>query len=113
MTPTGHQENHAAAKSEDTPERCGTTFETLAVCGFIFGIFSIVASVFAVGLAAQGAEGDRGDGAGGSEVAAPSGVSTLDVTLKDFAFDPDDLRVDAGAVPHPPNDGSVDRKSGV
>src|SRR3546814_12298468 len=107
MTTTEHKENHTAAKAEDTPERRGTTFETLAVCGFIFGIFSIVASVFAVGLAAQGADGDRGDGAGGSEVAAPSGVSTLEVTLKDFAFDPDDLRVDAGAVLNLTNEGSV------
>src|SRR3546814_7714207 len=42
-----------------------------------------------------------------SEVAAPSGVSTLEVTLKDFAFDPDDLRVDAGAVLNLTNEGSV------
>ena len=35
-----------AVHSGPVPVRKGTTFETLAVCGFIFGLFAIVAAIF-------------------------------------------------------------------
>ena len=106
MTTTEHDDDRPSSAADGPQAPRGTTFETLAVVGFIFGLFAIVASVFAVVLAAQGADGG-GSAGGGGELAEPSGVSTLDVTLKDFAFDPDDLRVDAGAVLNLTNEGSV------
>ena len=61
-----------AVHSGPVPVRKGTTFETLAVCGFIFGLFAIVAAIFAVGLAARAASDASGSGGGGS---AGGGVS--------------------------------------
>ena len=101
----------AATTSSDaapSPPRPGTTFETLAVCGFIFGLFSIVIAVFALGLAAR-TVGEADNAGGGGEAAAPAagGTSTLDVSLKDFAIDPDALSVAAGATLNLTNDGAV------
>lgn len=86
----------------------GTTFETLAVCGFIFGMFAIVAAVFAVGLATRAVDEAKDSRSGTANVAAPSGgVSTLDVSLKEFAIGPADLRVAAGATIAIQNNGTV------
>lgn len=89
----------------------GTTFETLAVCGFIFGIFAIVVAVFAVGLAARAVDEAKGSsGSSASSAPAPAaagGVETLDVSLKDFAIAPRDLRVSASAVLQITNDGAI------
>lgn len=95
-----------AGSSTTTAPRQGTTFETLAVCGFIFGMFAMVTSVFALGLAARSA-GDGGGSKGSGEAAPAGGTATLDVSLKDFSIDPGDLRVDAGAVLNVTNDGAV------
>lgn len=89
--------------------RPGITFETLAVCGFIFSMFSVVIAVFAVGFALRAIDEAENSG-GGGEVAAPvagGGTSTLDVSLKEFAFDPDALSVAAGATLNLTNDGAV------
>jgi uncharacterized cupredoxin-like copper-binding protein len=92
------------------PATPGTTFETLAVCGFIFGIFAIVAAVFAVGLAARAVDEHRNVAAqvNTSDANAPTpAASTLDVSLKEFAIDPADLRVRAGAVLDLTNEGAI------
>lgn len=90
--------------------RPGTTFETLAVCGFIFGLFAVLVAVFAVGLAARAV--DEADDAGGSGAAAApaadaGGTETLDVSLKEFAIDPAELSVAAGSTLDVTNDGAV------
>ena len=98
----------APAPTTQTPTAGpGTTFETLAVCGFIFGLFAIVAAVFAVGLAARAVD-EAKDSTGGTEVTqSAGGVSTLEVSLKDFLIEPEDLRVNTGAVLQISNDGAV------
>ena len=83
----------------------GSTFETLAVCAFIFGMFAVVISMFAVGLAGR-AVSEAGDG-GGDDGATGGGVETTEVTLSDFAFDPGELSVPADAVLTLVNDGAV------
>ena len=98
----------APAPAQTPTAAPGTTFETLAVCGFIFGIFAIVAAVFAVGLAARAVDEAKASNGGGTEAAQPAGgASTLEVSLKDFAIDPEDLQVDAGAVLQISNEGAV------
>lgn len=113
--------DHEAAASPHADQRAttpaGTTFETLAVCGFIFGIFAIVAAVFAVGLAARAVDEANGSG-GSSPSAAPApaaadGVETLDVSLKEFAIEPGDLRVSASAVLQVTNDGAIQHNLAV
>lgn len=89
----------------------GTTFETLAVCGFIFGMFAIVAAVFAVGLAARAVDEHR-DVAAQLEASTPSGAGTqpaaaTETSLTEFAIDPDDLRVSSGAVLDVTNEGAI------
>ncbi|HTO01087.1 MAG TPA: cupredoxin domain-containing protein [Microthrixaceae bacterium] len=73
------------------------TFETLAVVGFIFGIFAMAAAVFAVGLSARAVEvSGRSGGSGGTEAAAGGGgPSSVDVEMKEFAFDPNDIKIAA------------------
>ena len=89
-----------------SPSR-GSTFETLAVCGFIFGLFAVVISIFAVGLAGR-AVSEAGDGGGGDDAAgAGGGVATSEVVMTEFAFDPDELLVPADAVLTLINDGAV------
>ncbi|MCB0975919.1 MAG: cupredoxin domain-containing protein [Acidimicrobiales bacterium] len=95
------------------PAKSGTTFETLAVVGFIFGMFAIVAAVFAVGLAARAVSEANGSGGGGgsSESAATTGgggAAITEVTLGDFFIKPKDATVKAGSVLTVKNEGSVD-----
>lgn len=75
----------------------GMTFETLAVVGFIFGVFAIAAAVFAIGLSARAVEvSGRNQGSGGGEAAASTGgPKSVDVSMKEFAFDPKDIKVAA------------------
>lgn len=87
--------------------RRGATFETLAVCGFIFGIFAMTAAVFAVGLAARAVTVAEGGG-GGSSAAATEAPTVQSVTLGDFFIDPDEATVDSGAVLDLTNEGAVD-----
>jgi len=105
-TDTAPTTSHGTARDDDGPS---TTFETLAVCGFIFGIFAIVAAVFAVGLAARAAGDARGQGGGATPASsvAASGAGTLDVSLKEFSIDPGAITVKSGAVLRIANDGAI------
>lgn len=97
-----------ATSSQQAPAPAGTTFETLALCGFIFGLFAIVAAVFAVGLAARAVDEAKSSSGAGTETAQPAGgASTLQVSLKEFTINPVDLRVNAGAVLQVTNDGAL------
>lgn len=93
------------------PARSGTTFETLAVVGFIFGMFAIVAALFAVGLAAR-AVSEAGGSGGGKTTETPAagggGDAITEVTLGDFFIKPKDATVKAGSVLTLKNEGSVD-----
>lgn len=108
---TPHETPNPDQPARPAAPLAGTTFETLAVCGFVFGMFAIVIAVFAVGLAARAV--NEANGAGGASVtqAAPpdptGGGATLDVSLTEFAIDPADLRVSAGAVLQITNDGAL------
>lgn len=93
-------------KPAPTPSR-GSTFETLAVCGFIFGLFAVVISIFAVGLAGR-AVSEAGDAGGdGGDEAPGGGVAASEVVMTEFAFDPDELLVPADTVLMLVNDGAV------
>ena len=108
MTTTEQPQEHRTPTAPPSPAgRPGTTFETLAVCGFIFGIMAIAAAVFAGGLAARAVDEAKSSGGSTAPAASAGGESTLDVSLKDFAIDPGDLRVQAGAVLNLTNDGAV------
>lgn len=82
-----------------------TTFESLAVAGFVFGVFAIVVAVFAVGLSARAVSESSGSGGGsGSGGTAPA---TLDLTLADFSLDPDQAEISAGGTITLKNAGAV------
>lgn len=71
------------------------SFETLAVVGFIFGVFAMVAAVFAIGMSARAVEvAGQGGGGGGSE-SSGGGPSSVEVGMKEFAFDPSTIKVAA------------------
>ncbi|HET6951074.1 MAG TPA: cupredoxin domain-containing protein [Acidimicrobiales bacterium] len=86
----------------------GTTFESLAVVGFVFGLFAMVVALFALGLAARAVDEAR---SGGDEPAAPAGGSAPSavsaVSLADFSIDPADVTVAQGTVLDVSNDGAV------
>lgn len=94
-----------AATAPPDPPR-GSTFETLAVAGFIFGLFSLFVAIFAVGLAGR-AMSEAGGGGDDDGAAGGGGVETSEVVMTEFAFDPDELLVPAGAVLTLVNDGAV------
>lgn len=76
----------------------GMSFETLAVSAFIFGIFAIVAAIFAIGMSARAVEvANNGGGGGGTEASAGGGggggAASVDVAMSEFAFDPSDIKV--------------------
>ncbi len=100
----------SAEPAAAAPTRKGTTFETLAVCGFIFGMFAIAAAVFAVGLAARAVTvAENGGGGSDTEAAATSGGPTVKaVTLGDFFIDPADATIANGAVLDLSNEGAVE-----
>ena len=106
--PTGIDLPDPAARP--APSR-GSTFETLAVTGFIFGMFAVVISIFAVGLAGRAVSEAR-DG-GGDTDSASGGVQASEVTMSDFAFDPSELLVTEGAVLTLVNDGAVTHNMSV
>ena len=89
-----------------TPEKKGTTFESLAVAGFVFGIFAMVVAVFAVGMAAR-AVSESGGGGGGGAAGGGSAPATLDVTLADFSLDPDVAEIAVGGTITLDNAGAV------
>lgn len=82
----------------------GTNFESLALAGFVFGLFAMVIAVFAVGLAARAVKDSGGGGGGGSSAPAES---SAEVTLADFSIDPDTLAVTSGATISLVNNGAV------
>lgn len=87
----------------------GTTFETLAVVGLIFGMFAIAASVFAVGLAARAvseANGSSGGAAPSAAAGADAGIA-LEVSMGEFFIDPANASVAAGAALEVVNDGAI------
>lgn len=84
----------------------GTTFESLAVVGFVFGLFAIVIAVFAVGLAARAvseAGGGSGGGGGGG-----GGADAVDVVATEFAFDPSEAEISASGTITVENAGTVE-----
>lgn len=97
---TSERATDAQAPTPSKPS--GTTFETLAVCAFIFGVFAIVVAAFAVGLAARAVEDAKTAGS-----APVSAASTTEVSLEDFAINPADIEVAAGAVLKITNRGAV------
>lgn len=96
------------AAAPTPPAKKGTTFESLAVAAFAFGIFAMVVAVFAVGLAAR-AVSESGGGGGGGGDAASSGPApaTLDMVLADFSLDPDATEISAGGTISLDNAGAV------
>ena len=105
-----------AVHSGPVPVRKGTTFETLAVCGFIFGLFAIVAAIFAVGLAARAASDASGSGGGGSAgggTAGGGGAAVTEVSLGEFFIKPQDATAAADSVLKVKNDGTVDHDLAV
>ncbi len=74
----------------------GTTFESLALIGFVFGLFAIMISVFALGLAARAVNQAPAAGSGGG---GGGGPATLDVTLADFSIEPNSAAIsDSGTI---------------
>lgn len=69
------------------------SFETLAVSAFIFGIFAIVAAIFAIGMSARAVEvANNGGGGGGTEASAGGGggggAASVDVAMTEFRVRP-------------------------
>ena len=100
--------DESAGAPASSTRKGGTTFETLAVCGFIFGMFAIAAAVFAVGLAARAVTEAEGGGGGGEAAAGSGGPTVQEVTLGDFFIDRHEVTqrefkrfVDAGGYSRP------------
>ena len=107
-TEPGSRPAEATPPGQPAAPPAGSTFESLAVVAFVFGLFAMVAAVFAVGLAARAV--DQANDAGSataSEAPAAEGVATSEVSLTDFAIEPPDLTVPADTVLQVSNDGAV------
>ena len=107
--PSGAAPHAAASAPTRAPapapaQKPGTTFESLAVAGLVFGIFAMVIAVFAVGLAAR-AVSDSKSGGGGAASTAPA---TLDVTLADFSIKPNKAEIASGGDITLENKGAMD-----
>lgn len=89
------------------PPRSGTTFESLAIAGFIFGMFAIVIALFALGLAARAVTEKRSGGGGGSSSSASTSSTALDLVLADFSIDPDKASISQGGTITLTNEGAV------
>lgn len=87
-------------------KRSGMTFESLAVVSLVFGVFAILISVFALGLAARAVSEAKGGGgtSSGSGSAAPA---TAEVSAKEFAFSPDEIKISATGTITLTNKGTV------
>lgn len=113
LDPLGDEPRPVAAGTDvgDSGRIGGMSFETLAVCAFIFGIFAIVAAVFAIGMSARAVEvAGQGGGAGSGDAVAGGGggPATVDVAMKEFAFDPSDIKVAADGTIVLSNNGSME-----
>lgn len=106
-----------AAPAPPNSPPSGMTFESLAVVGFIFGVFAMAVAVFAVGLAARAADQANQAARDGAAVASAgdpgAGVTTSEVSLVDFAIEPADLVVGADSVLQVSNDGAVEHNLAV
>ncbi len=99
---------HESPASPPVTRPSGINFESLAVAGFIFGLFAIVAAMIAVGLAARAVDEASGGGAAGGAVAASGPApKTLEVSATEFAFDPADAEIAAGGTITLHNDGTM------
>jgi plastocyanin len=86
----------------------GSTFETLAVTGFIFGLFAIAIALFALGMAARAvSEADGGGGTADGGGGSGGGATVTEIAMTEFAFDPSDPTVAAGTVLQLRNDGAI------
>lgn len=103
----------SSGSSAEQSRRKGTTFETLAVCGFIFGMFAIAAAVFAVGLAARAVTEAQSGGGGGGDAAGGGGAAVEAVSLGDFFIDPAEATIASGAVLDLTNEGAVDHNLAI
>lgn len=88
------------------------SFETLAVSAFIFGVFAIVAAVFAIGMSARAVSvANAGGGGGGGTPSAGGGggggAEVIEVSATEFAFDPSALVVAENGKIVLTNDGTV------
>ena len=109
-TPAETSPANAAAPDGTPPaRRSGMTIEDLAVSGFILGIFAVAVAVFAVGFALRAIDEANAGRDAATAAAAPRGseANTTDVSLKDFAIDPDELSIAAGSTLNLSNDGAV------
>lgn len=88
-----------------TPAKAGTTFESLAVAGIVFGIFAMAIAIFAVGLAAR-AVSDASKGGGGS--GGGSAPATLDITEADFSIKPKEAEISSNGSITIDNKGAVE-----
>lgn len=82
------------------------TFDSLAVAGFIFGLFSVAIAVFAVGLAARAVT--EADGGGGTTAGSGDHPPALELAATEFAFDPSSAKVASTGTVTLTNNGSVD-----
>lgn len=86
----------------------GMSFETLAVSAFIFGVFAIVAAVFAIGMSARAVSVANGGGGGGSAGGGGGGgAAQVEVKATEFAFDPSEIKVAENGKIVLKNDGAV------
>ena len=85
--------------------RPGLNTDTLALGAVFIAMFSFIAAVFAVGLAARAVDEHRNSpAAAGAAVSASDGV---EVTLADFRIDPEPLELGTGSVLRVTNAGGV------
>jgi plastocyanin len=116
--PTAPPRASAGTTSPATPAAAtrgrpsGTSFESLAIVGFVFGLFAIVIAVFAVGLAARAVSESSGSGgtAAGTGGNAPM---TLEVTGTEFAFEPSEAEIAPGGTITLDNAGDIDHDLAV
>lgn len=83
--------------------------EAVAFAGLGLGAMSLLAGIFAVGIAVRAANESRDaiEEARSAQPAATASASTVAVTLDDFSIEPAELTVPAGAVLTIENVGSV------
>ena len=95
------------------PLRKGTTFETPAVGGVIFGRVAIGAASFAGGRAARAASDASGGGGSGSAGGGGGGAAVTEVSLGEFFIKPPDATAAADSVLKVKNDGTMDHDLAV
>lgn len=87
------------------PRRPGLNVETIAMGGIFIALFSFIAALFAIGLAARAI--DEHEAVAATVGAAPAGAGASEVSLTEFSISPDPLEVAAGSSLSVTNDGAV------